>query len=78
MSTIPLPSLTQHHRADLSFFAAANSSELESFVSSQSGWTLEGAAVKIPKNDSNSPASSVQREKIEIDQLAKLLGRSQA
>lgn len=60
------------------FVVAANSSELESLISSQSGWTLEGATVKIPKNESNSPASSVQREKIEIDQLAKLLGRSQA
>lgn len=56
---------------------AANSSELESFVS-QSGWTLNGSTVSIGKNESNSPASSVQREKIEIDQLSKLLGRSQA
>ncbi|ORY78019.1 armadillo-type protein [Leucosporidium creatinivorum] len=42
------------------------------------GWTLTNDEVKLPKNDSNSPTSSVTNEKISIDQLSRLLGRTQA
>lgn len=56
---------------------AGSSSELKALAEKR-GWTVEGETVKIPKNESNSPASTLQRERIEIDQLEKLLGRSQA
>ncbi|GAA5882146.1 hypothetical protein JCM1840_002026 [Sporobolomyces johnsonii] len=41
-------------------------------------WTLGDRDVQLPQNDSNTPKSSVTHERIEIEQLARLLGRSQA
>ncbi|GAA5954466.1 hypothetical protein JCM21900_006816 [Sporobolomyces salmonicolor] len=41
-------------------------------------WTLADRDVQLPQNDSNTPKSSVTHERIEIEQLARLLGRSQA
>ncbi|GAA5892477.1 hypothetical protein JCM8208_005831 [Rhodotorula glutinis] len=42
------------------------------------GWKLDGAEVRIPQNESNAPKAQVTHERIEIEQLARLLGRSQA
>ncbi|GAA5938935.1 hypothetical protein JCM3775_003171 [Rhodotorula graminis] len=42
------------------------------------GWKLDGAEVRIPPNESNAPKAQVTHERIEIEQLARLLGRSQA
>ncbi|GAA5934200.1 uncharacterized protein JCM15063_000583 [Sporobolomyces koalae] len=41
-------------------------------------WTINDQDVQLPQNDSNAPKSSVTHERIEIEQLARLLGRSQA
>ncbi|GAA6061612.1 hypothetical protein JCM10212_000954 [Sporobolomyces blumeae] len=41
-------------------------------------WTVSGSDVQLPQNDSNTPKSSVTHERIEIEQLARLMGRSQA
>ncbi|BGP42528.1 hypothetical protein JCM10449v2_006539 [Rhodotorula kratochvilovae] len=42
------------------------------------GWTVGGDDVKIPQNESNTPKAQVTHERIEIEQLGRLLGRSQA
>ncbi|GAA6054496.1 hypothetical protein JCM3770_001017 [Rhodotorula araucariae] len=42
------------------------------------GWTVDGDDVKIPQNESNTPKAQVTHERIEIEQLGRLLGRSQA
>ncbi|GAA5949463.1 hypothetical protein JCM3765_002670 [Sporobolomyces pararoseus] len=41
-------------------------------------WTIKEQDVQLPQNDSNTPKSSVTHERIEIEQLARLLGRTQA
>ncbi|KDE07477.1 hypothetical protein MVLG_02341 [Microbotryum lychnidis-dioicae p1A1 Lamole] len=47
-------------------------------IKEQRGWTDQGKDLKFPKNDGNSPTSTVTNEKITIDQLSRLLGRTQA
>ncbi|KAK4047511.1 hypothetical protein OIO90_006153 [Microbotryomycetes sp. JL221] len=44
----------------------AGSSVIDELVTSHK-WTVEGGEVKFPKNESNSPASTVTNEKITID-----------
>ncbi|GAA5831943.1 hypothetical protein JCM3766R1_000165 [Sporobolomyces carnicolor] len=41
-------------------------------------WTINEQDVQLPQNDSNTPKSSVTHERIEIEQLSRLLGRTQA
>ncbi|GAA5995685.1 hypothetical protein JCM5350_006642 [Sporobolomyces pararoseus] len=41
-------------------------------------WTIKEQDIQLPQNDSNTPKSSVTHERIEIEQLARLLGRTQA
>ncbi|GAA5898906.1 uncharacterized protein JCM6883_003467 [Sporobolomyces salmoneus] len=41
-------------------------------------WTIKDSDVQLPQNASNTPKSSVTHERIEIEQLARLLGRTQA
>ncbi|GAA5869561.1 hypothetical protein JCM16303_000510 [Sporobolomyces ruberrimus] len=47
-------------------------------IASSRNWTVKESDVQLPQNDSNTPKSSVTHEQIEIEQLARLLGRSQA
>lgn len=55
----------------------AGSSELDK-LAGEFKWTVDGATVRFPRNESNSPASTVQREKIEIEQLGRLLAATPA
>ncbi|GAA5975554.1 hypothetical protein JCM11641_003532 [Rhodosporidiobolus odoratus] len=47
-------------------------------LASQRQWTVRDRDVQLPQNDSNTPKASITHERIEVEQLARLLGKSQA
>ncbi|KAK4049591.1 hypothetical protein OIV83_004089 [Microbotryomycetes sp. JL201] len=55
----------------------ADSNVIQDLATSQN-WSIEADQVKLGKNESNAPTSTVTNEKITIDQLSRLLGRTQA
>ncbi|GAA5846468.1 hypothetical protein JCM11251_007838 [Rhodosporidiobolus azoricus] len=59
------------------FLGITESSQLDTLAGKR-GWTVKGTDVQLPQNDSNTPKASVTHERIEIEQLARLLGKSQA
>ncbi|BGP02527.1 hypothetical protein NBRC10513v2_006172 [Rhodotorula toruloides] len=59
------------------FLGTTDASQLEQ-LAKQRGWTVRERDVQLPQNDSNTPKAVVTHERIEIEQLARLLGRSQA
>ncbi|BGP26712.1 translation initiation factor eIF-3 subunit 12 [Rhodotorula toruloides] len=59
------------------FLGTTDASQLEA-LAKQRGWTVRERDVQLPQNDSNTPKAVVTHERIEIEQLARLLGRSQA
>ncbi|GAA5879958.1 hypothetical protein JCM8547_008600 [Rhodosporidiobolus lusitaniae] len=63
-------------RATLEVFLG--SKESVDALASKRNWTVKGSDVQLPQNESNTPKASVTHERIEIEQLARLLGKSQA
>ncbi|GAA5921828.1 hypothetical protein JCM6882_000377, partial [Rhodosporidiobolus microsporus] len=59
------------------FLGIKESSELDALAKHRQ-WTVKGTDVQLPQNESNTPKASVTHERIEIEQLARLLGKSQA
>ncbi|GAA6043333.1 hypothetical protein JCM8097_008033 [Rhodosporidiobolus ruineniae] len=59
------------------FLGATESSQLDA-IAQKRGWKVQERDVQLPQNDSNTPKASVTHERIEIEQLARLLGKSQA
>ncbi|KAL8278648.1 hypothetical protein RQP46_008940 [Phenoliferia psychrophenolica] len=61
-----------------SFLGVEAGSPVVAEIVATRGWTLDGAVVHIPANESNSPTSTLQREHISIDQLSRVFVTSQA
>ncbi|KAM0786704.1 hypothetical protein ACM66B_002147 [Microbotryomycetes sp. NB124-2] len=61
-----------------SFLGVETDSSVIDNLAKSHNWTVEGAQIKLGKNESNAPTSTVTNEKITIDQLSRLLGRTQA
>ncbi|GAA5985094.1 hypothetical protein JCM10908_002521 [Rhodotorula pacifica] len=59
------------------FLGISESSQLDQLTSAR-GWTVRDGEVQLPANDSNTPKGQVTHERIEIEQLTRLLGRTQA
>ncbi|GAA5862394.1 hypothetical protein JCM3774_002502 [Rhodotorula dairenensis] len=59
------------------FLGISESSQLDQLASAR-GWTVRDGEVQLPANDSNTPKGQVTHERIEIEQLTRLLGRTQA
>ncbi|POY76484.1 hypothetical protein BMF94_0685 [Rhodotorula taiwanensis] len=58
------------------FLGFQDASKLDQFASAR-GWTVRGEDVQLPANDSNTPKAQVTHERIEIEQLTRLVGRTQ-
>ncbi|GJN93418.1 hypothetical protein Rhopal_006473-T1 [Rhodotorula paludigena] len=59
------------------FLGIEDKAQLEALAKERQ-WTVREQDVQIPQNESNTPKASVTHERMEIEQLARLLGRSQA
>ncbi|KWU45150.1 ARM repeat-containing protein [Rhodotorula sp. JG-1b] len=58
------------------FLGISDPSQLGQLASAR-GWTVRDSEVQLPANDSNTPKGQVTHERIEIEQLTRLLGRTQ-
>ncbi|GAA6022283.1 hypothetical protein JCM10207_008915 [Rhodosporidiobolus poonsookiae] len=59
------------------FLGVTEPSQLED-LAQRRNWTVKERDVQLPQNDSNTPKASVTHERIEIEQLTRLLAKSQA
>ncbi|BGP57443.1 hypothetical protein JCM8202v2_005086 [Rhodotorula sphaerocarpa] len=59
------------------FLGAQEAAQVDELAKAR-GWTVRDGEVLLPANDSNTPKAQVTHERIEIEQLTRLLGRTQA